>query len=92
MNNPYRLLNFSWAVYKSFGTSKRDILLGWWTDREVAVTISTLTGVGTLLCFFIKDLFDMKLKQLRSYICFARQLFNEFYEYNQNFAEAREVE
>ena len=62
-NIPYRQLGFSWAASKVFETVEKDTLLLLWTAREIAITIVTQTLLGTMLRFFIKLFFIIKLEQ-----------------------------
>ena len=83
LNFPDRQLGFSWGVVKCFQTVKQETLRGWWMAREIALTLLTLTLIGTLFRFVIKVFFVLRLKNLGTTARVAMQPLNPFYEYNQ---------
>ena len=91
MNIPHRQPGSSRAVFKCFETVKKDTLLLWWTAREIAITVLTLSLLGTMLRFFVILFFITRLKQLGIHTRFTLQLSNTFYVFSQYLAEVWEM-
>ena len=62
---------FQLGCSQTFRNSGEIFLLLFWTARENAVTILTLALLGTIVVFFIKTFFNIKLKQLGTKTRFA---------------------
>ena len=61
----------------------------WWIAREIAVTVLTITLIGTLVRISFKIFFIVRLKRLGTKTRFALQPLNPFYEYNKFLSDVK---